>query len=152
MVSNIPSAPLSPPTPGSTLTYDGTTLRTYLNGSSYGTPLSLDIPAFSGPVNIGVWCCYEGQMYDFFSGTIDEARIYNYALSSSQVQTAMNTPISGAIGILGDLNGDGIVNSLDWSIMNSKWLTSDPQADINGDGIVNSLDWSIMNANWLKTS
>ncbi|MBI4039881.1 hypothetical protein HY389_00815 [Candidatus Daviesbacteria bacterium] len=50
----------------------------------------------------------------------------------------------------GDLNKDGIVNSLDWSIMNSKWFTSDSTADLNSDGIVNSLDFSIMNGNWLK--
>jgi hypothetical protein len=50
-----------------------------------------------------------------------------------------------------DLNGDGIVNSLDWSIMNGQWGTAGPQADLNGDGIVNSLDWSIMNSEWGKT-
>ncbi len=40
---------------------------------------------------------------------------------------------------------------LDWSIMNSKWFTNDATADLNGDGIVNSLDFSIMNGNWLKS-
>src|SRR3989338_1467307 len=51
----------------------------------------------------------------------------------------------------GDLNNDRIVNSLDWSMMNSKWFTGDSTADLNSDGIVNSLDFSIMNGNWLKT-
>jgi murein DD-endopeptidase MepM/ murein hydrolase activator NlpD len=51
---------------------------------------------------------------------------------------------------LGDLNRDGVVNSLDWSIMNSKWLTNDAIADLNNDGIVNSIDFSIMNSNWLQ--
>jgi hypothetical protein len=51
----------------------------------------------------------------------------------------------------GDLNNDRIVNSLDWSIMNSRWFTSDSTADLNTDGIVNSLDFSIMNGNWLKS-
>lgn len=54
-------------------------------------------------------------------------------------------------GLKGDLNKDGIVNSLDWSIMNSKWFTNDSVTDLNHDGIVNSLDFSIMNGNWLKT-
>ncbi len=54
-------------------------------------------------------------------------------------------------GLLGDLNSDRIVNSIDWSIMNSKWLTSDPVADLNKDGLVNTVDFSIMNGNWLKT-
>jgi hypothetical protein len=53
--------------------------------------------------------------------------------------------------LTGDVNNDCIVNSLDWSIMNSKWFTSDSTADLNKDGIVNTLDWSIMNSNWFKT-
>ncbi len=52
----------------------------------------------------------------------------------------------------GDINKDGIVNSLDWSLMNSKWFSNDTTADLNNDGIVNSLDFSIMNGNWLKAS
>jgi hypothetical protein len=54
--------------------------------------------------------------------------------------------------VVGDLNNDGIVNSLDWSYMNSKWFTSDATADLNHDGIVNSIDFSILNNNWQKGS
>ncbi len=59
---------------------------------------------------------------------------------------------TSAAALQGDLNNDGIVNSIDWSVMNSKWLTSDAAADLNSDGLVNTVDWSIMNANWLKTA
>jgi len=45
---------------------------------------------------------------------------------------------------------DNEINSLDWSIMNGLWGSSDPKADINQDGLVNALDWSIMNKNWGK--
>ena len=51
----------------------------------------------------------------------------------------------------GDLNGDRIINAIDFSIMNASWLTSNATADLNKDGIVNSLDFSILNGNWLKT-
>src|SRR3989338_6501259 len=57
----------------------------------------------------------------------------------------------GTGSLPGDLNGDRIINSIDFSIMNSKWLTNDSTSDLNKDGIVNSLDFSIMNSNWLKT-
>jgi murein DD-endopeptidase MepM/ murein hydrolase activator NlpD len=50
--------------------------------------------------------------------------------------------------LTGDLNGDGTVNSLDYSIMNGKWFTEDALPDLNADGIVNSLDFSILSANW----
>jgi mannan endo-1,4-beta-mannosidase len=53
--------------------------------------------------------------------------------------------------LVGDLNGDKIVNSIDSSIMNSKWFTSDSAADLNHDGIVNAIDFSILDQNWLKT-
>ena len=48
---------------------------------------------------------------------------------------------------LGDLNADGAVNSLDWSIMNAQW-GGDGTADLNGDGSVNSLDFSILSGSW----
>ncbi len=53
--------------------------------------------------------------------------------------------------LVGDLNGDKIVNSLDWSIMNGKWFTNNAAADLNHDGLVNSIDFSLLNANWFKT-
>ncbi len=53
--------------------------------------------------------------------------------------------------LIGDLNSDKIVNSLDWSLMNAKWFTSDTTADLNKDGLVNAIDFSLLNANWFKT-
>jgi hypothetical protein len=50
----------------------------------------------------------------------------------------------------GDLNGDGLVNSIDFSILKSRLFTNDPDADLNGDGVVNSIDFSIMKTLLLK--
>ena len=51
-----------------------------------------------------------------------------------------------------DLNRDGRVNLIDFSILIFWWNTnggdSDPPADINGDGIVNLADFSILLFNW----
>jgi hypothetical protein len=44
----------------------------------------------------------------------------------------------------GDLNSDGIVDSLDLSILLSRWNSADINADINSDGVVNALDLSVM--------
>lgn len=49
----------------------------------------------------------------------------------------------------GDFNGDQIINSLDFSSMNSNWLASNSLTDVNKDGIVNSLDFAYMSNNWL---
>jgi hypothetical protein len=50
--------------------------------------------------------------------------------------------------IVGDFDGDGKVNVLDFSYMNSVWNTSDSKADLNKDTKVNTLDVSIMVKNW----
>ncbi len=47
-----------------------------------------------------------------------------------------------------DLNKDGKVNLVDFSILLFNWKTSDAVADINQDGNVNLTDFSIMLSNW----
>jgi len=50
----------------------------------------------------------------------------------------------------GDLNNDGVVNSIDYSILKNRLFLNDPDADLNGDGVVNSIDFSIMKTLLLK--
>lgn len=40
----------------------------------------------------------------------------------------------------GDLNGDGIVDTVDLTVLLAHWNTSSAAADLNGDGIVNGVD------------
>jgi hypothetical protein len=47
-----------------------------------------------------------------------------------------------------DLNSDGIVDSIDLSILVSRWGSSDATADINSDGTVDALDLSVLVSNW----
>ena len=50
----------------------------------------------------------------------------------------------------GDINGDGKVNSLDYSLLVAKWFktTDITQEDLNKDGIVNVRDLGILMSNW----
>jgi hypothetical protein len=72
-------------------TYDGTALRLCVNSSLVGSrSLTACIRASGSPLHIAgnrVWG-------DYFKGRIDEVRVYNRALTSSQMQTDMNTPVS----------------------------------------------------------
>ena len=71
-------------------TYDGTTLRLYVNGVQVASRAQTGpIATSSGALTIGGDALY-GQ---HFSGRIDEVRIYGTALSASEIQTDMNTPI-----------------------------------------------------------
>jgi trimeric autotransporter adhesin len=52
--------------------------------------------------------------------------------------------------VVGDINGDGIVNCADLAIIKASFGKKtgqtgfDPRADVNGDGVVNILDLSIV--------
>ena len=72
-------------------TYDGAVLRLYVNGTQVSTTNVTGAMANSaGPLQIGgnnVWA-------EWFQGQIDDLRVYNRALTPSQLQTDMNTPVA----------------------------------------------------------
>ena len=73
-------------------TYDGSTIRLYVNGSqvasaSRGGAIGTSTGAFRIGGN-SVW------PDEFWSGRIDEVRIYNRALSAAEIQTDMATPVA----------------------------------------------------------
>ncbi|HET8755556.1 MAG TPA: LamG-like jellyroll fold domain-containing protein [Solirubrobacteraceae bacterium] len=71
-------------------TYDGATLRLYVNGGQVaGRAVSGPITITSGALRIGgntVWG-------EYFKGLIDEVRVYNRALTAGELQIDMNTAI-----------------------------------------------------------
>ena len=71
-------------------TYDRTTMRLYINGVQVANRAQTgNIQTSTGALNIGGDSVF-GQ---WFQGKIDEVRIYNRALSQSEIQSDMNTPI-----------------------------------------------------------
>lgn len=147
----------------------GSTPQWWVNGNKVPTHSNFGgmiVPVMtknaSRPVTFGTY-----QFEDHhFEGSISRFVYWNRALTDSEAATVSSANVAVAYSYMastvtptpipagtlkGDLNNDRIVNSLDWSIMNSKWFTSDSTADLNTDGIINSLDFSIMNGNWLKT-
>ncbi len=86
-----------------TATYDGATMRLYVNGSQVGSRTSTTpLVALSGPTQIGTGA---GGQAGFFSGDIDEVALYARAIIRSHVaahQTAATSPpcapIAGASG------------------------------------------------------
>ncbi|MBI5530202.1 MAG: fibronectin type III domain-containing protein [Candidatus Doudnabacteria bacterium] len=75
----------------------------------------------------------------------------------SRVITNVDTTINSGSAIsvptlyAGDFNSDGIINSLDFSAMNSHWNQNYPTTDINKDSLINSLDFAVLKNNWNKT-
>jgi hypothetical protein len=76
-------------------TWDGTTLRLYVNGEEKASmPLSGTAVRTSGALRIGgnaVWA-------EWFKGTIDEVRVYNRALTPAQLLADRDTPIEKGSG------------------------------------------------------
>ncbi len=74
-----------------TLTYDGATMRLYVDGSQAASRAQTgSIATSTGALRIGgnnVWG-------EYFQGTLDEIRIYNRALSAGEILTDLNTPIT----------------------------------------------------------
>jgi len=72
------------------LTYDGATMRMFVNGVQVSTRALTGAALVSnGPLRIGgnsVWG-------EYFRGAIDEVRVYNRALTAAEIQTDMTTPI-----------------------------------------------------------
>ena len=72
-------------------TYDGTTLRLYLNGTQVAQlATSGSILTSSSPLRIGG----NGIWGEYFNGLIDEVRVYNRALSAAEIQNDMNVSVT----------------------------------------------------------
>ena len=74
--------------------------------------------------------------------------------AAGQLYIAGQIVATREVGIPGDVNHDGIVNSQDLALVSSSWLATGTglAGDANGDGIVNSQDLAVVSSNWLATS
>ena len=71
-------------------TYDGATMRLYVNGVQVASRAQTgSIATSTNPLQVGGDAIY-GQ---FFQGMIDEVRVYSRALTQPEIQTDMNTPV-----------------------------------------------------------
>jgi hypothetical protein len=72
-------------------TYDGTTVRLYVGGTQVGTrAVSGAMAASTQPLRIGgntIWTA------EWFSGRLDEIRVYNRALTAAEIQTDMGRAV-----------------------------------------------------------
>lgn len=119
-------------------TYDGTTVRAYLNGVKVGSaPFSGSI-APSGDVSVGDNIAYGG---DHFDGAIDDVRIYDRALSpqevrelytgSATVDASRNAKLTDGLSALWSFDGADI----DWST-----LTVRDGSGNGNDGTMSGMD------------
>ncbi|MFD0893238.1 metallophosphoesterase [Luteolibacter ambystomatis] len=104
---NHPVIGLTPVTSGvwhhAAVTFDGTQWKLYLDGNLETTSsTSGQIPRYDSiqHASLGTAMNSTGVQEGRFLGFMDEARIWNYARSSSDIQSSMNTEISAAGGLV----------------------------------------------------
>lgn len=72
-------------------TYDGSTLRLFVNGAATAsTPLPGPLTTSASPLRVGgnsVWG-------EYFSGLVDDVRIYGRALTAAEISADMGTPVA----------------------------------------------------------
>jgi fibronectin type 3 domain-containing protein len=107
------------------VTYDGSTERLYLNGAMVDSVAHTGtIASSTNALTLGSDPFY-GQ---YFNGLIDEVRIYNKALTATQIQSDMNT----AIGVVPSTPTNLTATPVTTTQVNLSWSASTDSAGVTG--------------------
>jgi hypothetical protein len=109
----------------------GSEMRIYVDGVSRGSVSETNVGNIDTATVLGVGALMGG--YHFFTGKIDEPKIYNYARSAAQIKLDYNAGLAGTGGVEG--------TSVSMGGKSQKWLT---------DGLVGH--WKMDEASWAGTS
>jgi hypothetical protein len=115
-------------------TYDGTTWKLYLDGNLEAT-LVVGQPVRSNsiqPAGLAACITSAGTAQGFFAGALDEARIWNYARTQAEIQSAMNTELSAP--------ATGLVAR--WGLNEDAGTTIGSTAGVTLNGAVTGSNWS----------
>jgi chitodextrinase len=112
------------------VTYDGATVRLYVNAVQVASRAQTGAIATStNPLQIGGDSIYA----QYFAGRIDEARIYNRALSVAEIQSDMNTPlITPPDTQAPSAPGNLVATALGVSQVNLSWTASTDNVGVAG--------------------
>ena len=133
-------------------TYDGTYIRLYIDGGEdTGSPA-----AYTGGITTNKFDVYIGENAEttgrYWRGSIDDVRIYNYALRAGEVANLMcPEPIAA------DLNHDCVADMADYATLTQAYLSRpgdprwNPDCDISSpaDNIVDMRDLNVLLRDWL---
>lgn len=133
------------------------------------------VPAgITGTVTIGGFQAntqLQVQWYNTYSGTVQSTQTLTTNSSGNLVLSVNNlvTDIAAKIGdyatlsptpltttptlppITGDINGDRVVNILDYTLLSNTFGTNNSASDLNKDGTVNILDYTLLSNNFGRT-
>ncbi|MEE2681871.1 MAG: hypothetical protein VX641_05810 [Planctomycetota bacterium] len=117
------------------------------SGTTVG-PGYVDIPAMAPFTSTSVGPLYVAS--PLAPGDIETilVALHNLDLKECCVEPLnFEIPDCGDAFVLGDLNGDGVVNGMDMTILLGAWGSSGP-GDFNGDGVVDGADLAVLLGQW----
>ena len=132
------------------IAYDGSTLEFYYDGVSVGShSITGNFDDYDGDLIIGKGT--DGNMGNiYFPGKFDDLRIWNIALTQSQIQSYMSTSLAGnETGLVsywnfnegsGTTASDATSNGNDGTIYGATWSTDVP---FTGATTTSALTWSV---------
>jgi hypothetical protein len=109
-------------------------------GESTELAVSTDVPNWEGSYRWG----------DYFDAAMDptDDEVF-WVVGEIYTSSGWLTEIASFyVAIVGDLNGDGLVDGADLTILLSAWGTDSAVADLNHDGIVDGADLTLLLSNW----
>ena len=112
------------------LTYDGSTLRLYVNGTQVATAAATGaISPSASPLSIGGTATYG----EWFNGRIDEVRVYRVALSQAEIQADMAAPLGGPVDSSPPTAPSGLVaGAVSSSRIDLSWSAASDNVGVTG--------------------
>jgi len=109
------------------------------------TPVGAGTQTFTPPNNpIEDWILWVTDNSNLNTGTTHPTG--NAELTSVIIGLSTSSPTPTPI--TGDINGDNVVNILDYTLLSNAFGSSDANSDINNDGVVNILDYTLLSNNF----
>jgi len=145
----IPSRPM----PNQTVTFDATVTKLGWNGTAQ--PSIVNYVWQFGDTN--VTSGYYPTIIHTYTALGNYAVTLNVTDASGFNDSVTYNVVVGYTALIGDINGDGIVNILDAIMMGFSFLSTpsssnwNPNADLNGDNVVNILDAIILSNHFGQT-
>jgi hypothetical protein len=99
----------------------------------------------NGTANVQVSNMTTGTNYDY------RIKVDTYLKGKVSGSFTNGRPLDFGQLLAGDIDNNGLVNTIDYSFINAKWFQADTKADINHDGIVNTIDYGLWAGNFNKT-
>jgi hypothetical protein len=103
-------------------------------------------------MNSGTISCHTTQVWPNGDVTTNGGttlfNVSSYSGAGLPSPTPTPSPTATPATVVGDLNGDHLVNILDLSSLLSSWGKSSTTADLNRDGTVSILDLSLLLSHW----